>query len=278
MIHHEDLFKTGDHLSLFFQNWLPDQPPKAVLVIAHGIGEHSGRYLTLVNYFVPRGYAIYALDHRGHGRSPEKRGHIRHWENYREDLNNFIQFVRDVQTGIPIFLLGHSLGGLMVLDYVRHYPQGLRGVIASSPALAEPGISPVLIMISKIMSHIWPGLTVKTSLDVSAISHDPDVIKAYQEDPLVHEMGSVRLGTEFDRCRKLTLAHAADICCPLLLYHGKADRIMPYQGSEKFFNSVTFADKELHLIEEGFHELHHDTNKEQLFHIIEIWIDKHLEG
>jgi len=278
MKHDEDFFVSGDNVSLFFQKWTPEQAPKAVIVLAHGVGEHSGRYMTLVYHFVPLGYAIYALDHRGHGRSPGGRGHITRWQIFREDLKNFVNFVQGEQADNPLFLMGHSLGGLMVLDFALHYPQGLKGVIASSPALGKPGISPVLITISKIMSQLCPALTIKTHLDVSAISHDPAVIEAYQNDPLVHEMGSARLGTEFDRCRIWTLDHAGEFSCPLLIYHGRKDRIVPYQGTVDFFESVNIADKELHLFDNGFHELHHDTDKEDLFLLIEKWLNRQLEG
>ena len=278
MKHYEGKFKSAGNISLFFQKWIPDQVPIAVIVIAHGIGEHSGRYMTIVNHFVPLGYAIYALDHRGHGRSPGKRGHIMRWEIFREDLKHFMQFVRSEQGDKSLYLLGHSLGGLMVLDFALHYPHGLNGVIASSPALAEPNISPALILLSKIMSYIWPALTIKTTLDVTAISHDPAVIEAYQGDPLVHDRGSARLGTEFGLCRKWTLDHAGEFSCPLLIYHGRSDRIVPYQGSVEFFESVNAADKELHLFDNGFHELHHDTDKENLFLLIENWLHKHREG
>jgi len=278
MKHHEGKFKGDGNIPLFFQKWTPDQVPMAAIVIAHGIGEHSGRYMTIVNHFVPLGYCIYALDHRGHGRSPGKRGHIIRWEIFREDLNHFMQFVQTEQSDKPLFLMGHSLGGLMVLDYALHYPHGLNGVIASSPALAEPGISPALILLSKIMSHIWPALTINTNLDVTAISHDPAVVEAYQNDPLVHDMGSARLGTEFNRCRTWTLEHSGEFSCPLLIYHGRSDRIVPYQGSVEFFESVNPADKELRLFDKGFHELHHDTDKEDLFFLLENWLHKHLEG
>jgi alpha-beta hydrolase superfamily lysophospholipase len=128
------------------------------------------------------------------------------------------------------------------------------------------------------MSRIWPGLSIETHLDVSALSHDPAVISAYQNDPLVHGLASARMGTEFNRCRETMLADAAGFKLPLLIYHGKSDRIVPYEGSLRFYEMVKFKDKELHLFDEGYHELHHDTDKEKVFLLVEDWIKKHLKG
>jgi alpha-beta hydrolase superfamily lysophospholipase len=276
MIHSDGLFNGEGNLSLFFQKWLPDFQAQAVIAIVHGIGEHSGRYLTLVEHFVPLGYAIYGFDHRGHGRSAGKRGHMMHWQEFRTDLRNFIRMIQTEQKNVPLFLMGHSLGGLIVLDYALHFSEGIRAVIASSPALAAPAIPPVLMTLSRIMSRIWPGLTIETHLDVSALSHDSAVIEAYQNDPLVHGLASARLGTEFNKCRESTLNAASRFRLPLLLYHGKKDRLVPFEGTTRFFEALESDDKEFHLFENGFHELHHDTDKKKLLLLIEIWIEKHL--
>jgi alpha-beta hydrolase superfamily lysophospholipase len=278
MTHSEGSFKCEDNLSLFYQKWIPEDKSKAVIAIVHGIGEHCGRYMTLVDHFVPLGYTIYGFDQRGHGRSPGKRGHLRHWQEFRSDMKNYLQLIRTECEDLPLFLLGHSLGGLVVLDFALHNPEGIRAVIASSPALSAPGIPPLLITLSKIMSRIWPGLSIETHLDVSALSHDPAVISAYQNDPLVHGLASARMGTEFNRCRETMLADAAGFKLPLLIYHGKSDRIVPYEGSLRFYEMVKFKDKELHLFDEGYHELHHDTDKEKVFLLVEDWIKKHLKG
>jgi alpha-beta hydrolase superfamily lysophospholipase len=276
MIHGEGEFIAGSGLKLFVQKWAPSQGSKAVIAIVHGIGEHSSRYMNMVNYFIPLGYTIYAYDLRGHGRSQGKRGHIMHWEEFRSDLFKFLQFIKSNYQDLPLFLFGHSLGGLIVLDYCIHQPEGIRAVIASSPALSEPGVPRFLIFLSKILSRIWPVLTIKTKLDVTALSRDPAVIENYSIDPLVHNLASVRLGTEFSTIRELTLLMAAGFKPPLLIYHGLSDRIVPPEGTKIFYNAIRQPDKELRLFEGGYHETHNDLQKEWLFEIIHTWIKKHL--
>ncbi len=141
---------------------------------------------------------------------------------------------------------------------------------------AKPGVPAILLLISRIMSKIWPGLTIETKLDIEAISRDPDVVQAYKDDPLVHGLASARLGTEFERCRVSTLSKAKDFDLPLLLYHGKDDRIVPSGGSVDFYKALSVKDKEFHLLDGGFHEPHNDIDKDKVFSIIDKWIRIHI--
>lgn len=276
MNHHEESFKGSGDLKLYYQKWVPDSESRAVIALVHGIGEHSGRYMNVVNHFVPLGYTIYGIDHRGHGKSEGKRGHIMTWSEYRNDIHAYIQIIQKECDRQPVFILGHSLGGLITLDYCLHHPGGLKAAIVSSPALAKPGIPAILLFISKMMSKIWPGLTIETKLEIEAISRDPKVIQEYQDDPLVHGMASARLGTEFENCRLNTLANANKFNLPVLIYHGKDDRVVSPKGSIKFFDALTIEDKDIHLIEGGYHEPHNDIEMEKLFTIIEEWITKYI--
>jgi len=188
-------FKSFDGLELFYQYWKNDSNIKAVLVIVHGFGEHSGRYMNVVNHFIPNGYCIYSYDLRGHGQSPGQRGYIKDWKEYREDLKTFISFVKNKMPDTPLFLMGHSLGGLIVLEYVLHYPEGLKAVISSGPLLSEIPTSTFLLSLGRLFSRIIPRFSMDTKLDSTAISRDLNVVKAYQDDPLVHSLGTARLGT-----------------------------------------------------------------------------------
>ncbi len=122
MNHREGTFRGHGGLELYYQCWRPEGTPLAVLVLIHGFGEHSGRYMNVVNHLVPRGYAIWSFDHRGHGRSPGRRGFVRTWDEFREDIRLFLEMVRQQEGGLPVFLMGHSMGGLMVLEYALHHP------------------------------------------------------------------------------------------------------------------------------------------------------------
>ena len=275
---YEGTFRSRDGLSLYFRGWRPESPtpPKAVVALVHGFGEHSGRYASLIHYLVPRGYALYAFDLRGHGRSPGRRGHINSWQEFREDVGAFLQEVRRYEDVRPLFLFGHSMGGLMVLDYALHHPEGLKGVIASGPVLAQPGVSPVLLFISRVLSRVWPTFSLDTHLDASAISRDPDVVAAYRADPLVHSRASARLGTELTRTVEWVMAHADAWRLPLLILHGGADRLAPPEGSRVFFDAVVFEDKARIEYPGGFHEPHNDVERERVLADIAAWLEAHL--
>ncbi|MGD0573988.1 MAG: lysophospholipase [Anaerolineales bacterium] len=275
MKHTEGSFKGMGGLELYYQNWLPDGPFRAVLCIVHGVGEHSARYGNVVSYFVPRGYAVYGFDLRGHGRSPGQRGHINSWAEYREDTHAFMELVRGREPKASLFQWGHSMGSLISMDYALHYPEGLRGAVISGSAL-EPVASPALIAVAKVLSRLWPTFSLTTGLEVEAISRDPAVVKAYQEDPLVHGKSSPRWGTEFLNTIEWIKAHLQDWRVPVIILHGGGDRIVSPRGSQLFFDALPIADKELHIYEQGYHEPHNDIERERVFADVETWLKKHV--
>ena len=278
MEHYEDTFCGAGDVELYYQGWCPEGgAPKATLAIVPGFGEHSGRYKNVVDWFVPRGYAALALDTRGNGRSPGPRGYVGSFEEYRGDLGAFLQVVRARQSQSPIFLLGHSQGGLMVLEYVLHDPSGLAGVIASSPALGRLPVSPLLLLLARSLSKVWPGMSMATGLDVTALSRDEAVVQAYVGDPLVHNLGTPRLGTELMAAIEWTQAHAADLALPCLIVHGTDDRICPCEASQAFFEACDCVDKERITYEGGYHELFNDLDKERVLADVEAWLERHLE-
>lgn len=278
MAHDEDTFRGAGGIELYEQRWLSDAgEARAVVAIVHGFGEHSGRYTNMVDRLVPAGYAVYAFDLRGHGRSPGQRGHVDRWTEYREDVGAFVCHVSEREPGRPLFLLGHSMGGLIVLEYAEQHPEGLRGVIASGPLLAQPGISPVKLALGRVISRVYPRFSLDTGLDVTAISRDPAVVEAYRKDPLVHGRGTARLSTEIAAAQARTLAGAPTWTLPLLIIHGAADRLAPATGSRAFFERVPAGvDKERDEIPDGAHEPHNDTSQRQALDILQGWLDRHL--
>ena len=276
MEHTEGKFKGMGGIELFYQRWQPAGDPRATVAIVHGFGEHSGRYMNVVNCLAPAGYAVYGFDHRGHGRSPGQRGHIMAWTEYREDVRAFLKIAAEQEPKRPLFLMGHSLGGLIVLEYVLRYPDGLQGVIASSPLLAQPGVSPILIMLARLLSRIYPNFSLKTGLDASGISRAAIVVKTYVDDPLVHSLATPRLSTEISAAQAWSLAHAAELKLPLLMILGSADRLAPPDGGRKFFSQVTFTDKELHEYKDAFHECHNDIIYQEVVADLKRWLDAHV--
>ena len=281
MQHEKGQFQGEGGLQLFYQGWRPEAETKAALIIAHGLGEHSGRYANVVNHLIPRGYAIYGYDLRGHGRSPGKRGHINSWGEYRADAHAFLRMVREQQPDRPLFLMGHSLGSLIALEYTLRdsgAAEWVQGVVSSGTALSTEGFSPLLLMISRVLSRVLPALGIKTGLDATALSRNPAVVQAYQDDPLVHGVGTPRMATESMAAIEWTLGHAANWNLPLLLLHGVADRLAPIGPSRTFFDQVSIADKRMIEYPGGYHEPHNDTNHEQATADLEQWLAQHITG
>ncbi len=283
MKHEESKFTGYGDLQLYYQTWRPDDAPKATLIVVHGLGEHGGRYMNLVNAIVPDGVTVYAFDHRGHGRSAEKMvAHVDSWDEYRGDVAAFVQMVAKNEADTPLFLMGHSMGGLIVTNYVLHHPDGLRGsdklrgVIISAPPLGEVDVSPVLRGIGKVMSAIKPDFAIDSGLDVNGISRDPAVVAAYENDPLVHGKVSARWSTEFFKTIDWTRDHAADFKSPVLMIHGEADSLVPIAGSRAFFEQIQQEDKTYIAYEGGYHESLNDLHHAQAAADIGGWIEARI--
>ncbi|MBP7997895.1 MAG: lysophospholipase [Chloroflexi bacterium] len=276
MTHQQGIFKGAGGLPLFYQSWQPEGECRGVVALVHGFGEHSGRHETIARPLLAEGFAVYGFDHRGHGHSPGKRGFIQQWSEFRDDVAAFLNMIRQENVARPLFLFGHSLGGLIVLEYALHHPQNLSGVIASAPLLAQAGISPLLISLSKVLSRLWPGLNLDTRLDINGISRDSAEAKRYQDDPLVHSLGTPRLATGIAQATAWTLAHAPEWKLPLYVYHGTGDTIVPISGSRTFFAQVNIPDKQWREFAEGRHELHHDLCRDEVFHTLIEWLNAHL--
>ena len=153
----------------------------------------------MVEHFTARGFVVHAPDLRGNGRSPGQRGYISRWDVYREDLRRFLELVRSEDPGLPLFVLGNSLGGLIVLEYALQHPAGLRGVIAAAPPLGSLGVPAPLLALGKVMSRIIPRFALRTGLDLSGLARDPAVVETVLADPHFHRWGTARLSVEVTR-------------------------------------------------------------------------------
>jgi alpha-beta hydrolase superfamily lysophospholipase len=262
-------------LLLFRRAWHPPAP-RAALINLHGLGDHSGCYGALADHMVASGFAVHALDLRGNGRSPGKRGHVDAWSDYRDDLRCFVELVRGEEPGLPLFLLGNSMGGLIVIDYALHYPEGIRGVIAAAPPLGRLSVPPVLLALGRMMSRIWPGFSLQTGMDLSGLARDPAIVAELLADPLFHRLGSARLSTEVRATIARVQSRAAAFPLPLLVLHGSRDDMVPPEGSRAFVARVEHPDKRLIEYPEGRHVLFADIDHEQVLGDMEQWIERHL--
>lgn len=277
MKHGEGVFRGANGLELRAQSWHSGQEVQAAVAIVHGHGEHSGRYLNVVHALAPRGFAIIGFDHRGHGRSRGQRGHIDSWSEYREDVRAFLGWISDREPHRPIFLMGHSMGALVTLDYVLHDSGGLAGAIVSGAPIEPAGVAkPYLVLMSRMLSKACPRFPLRLALDTSALSRDAAAVRAYVEDPLVHGRFTAKWGTESLTALAWVKAHAADLKLPVLFIHGEDDRLNLPDGSRRFFERVTFADKTLLIYPKMFHELHNDIGYDLVMRDVERWLAKHL--
>ena len=271
---------TGQNGIDIFYRHLSAENEKAQLVIAHGLGEHSGRYINIFNRLVPAGFSIWALDFRGHGRSQGKRGHIDTFDQFILDLKKLVKIARESGPGEgKLFLLGHSMGGLIALNYTERFSDTLDGVVASSPGLGlTVKVPAVKAFMGKVMSSIWPGLSMGNELDASKISHDPDVVKAYLDDPLVHDRVTARFFTEFLSAMDTAHANASGIKVPLLMQVAGDDHLVDAQSSKRFFERLDVQDKKLLFYDHLYHEVYNETEteKEAVIDDLEKWLTNHL--
>ncbi|MBS9395545.1 MAG: alpha/beta hydrolase [Dolichospermum sp. LBC05a] len=275
----EGKFPGVGGLDLYYQSWHPGGEVKGILAIVHGLGGHSGLYKTIVEHLLPKEYAIYGFDLRGHGRSSGQRGYINTWAEFRNDLQSFLNLIQQQQPGCPIFLLGHSMGGVIALDYTLHYVQNkseLSGVIAFAPSIGQVGVPLSRVVLGKLLSQVCPRFSLNIGLDFSAGSRDQKILNSYTQDKLRHTLATARLSTEFFTTVDWIHTHAEKWQIPLLILHGGADRIALPAGSATFYQNVTYPDKLRIEYPGGYHDLHYDINYVEVITDLVNWMDKHL--
>ncbi|RME89855.1 MAG: alpha/beta hydrolase [Anaerolineae bacterium] len=268
--------RTRDGLNLFVQEWAPDSKPRAVVCLVHGHGEHVGRYAHVAEALTAAGFALHGFDQRGHGRSEGARGHTPSYDALLDDIEDFLAQVAENQPNLPRFLYGHSMGGNLVINYALRRRPSLAGVIATGPWLRLAFEPPRLkVTLGMAMNRILPGFTQTSGLETAALSRDPDVVRAYENDPLVHDKISARLFVSMYESGLWALEHAAEFPLPLLLMHGTADRLTSAQASEEFARR---ADERvtLRLWEGWYHEIHNEPEKEEVFQVMVAWLSEHL--
>lgn len=277
MQHNEGKFTGRNNFNLYYQSWVPDGKPIALLIIVHGIAEHSGRYANVVNYFVPKGYAVYSFDLRGHGKSDGIRSHVERFSYYLDDLKTFCDKVRDENKTAKIFLVGHSMGSTIALDYAVEHQSELNGLIVSGTTLkAGNSVTKVSILMAKILSVVMPKMGV-AALDANGISQDKAVVAAYINDPLVYT-GKLRArwGAELLKTMNKLQSTISELSLPILILQGTADRISDPSGSKMLFDGVGSKDKTLKLYEGFYHEIFNDPERQQVFLDMENWLKLHV--
>lgn len=274
MKHSEETHKAADGAEVYRQQWLPDDEPRGVVCLVHGLGEHSGRYGHLAQRFTDQGFAVFALDLRGHGKTSGNRGDLR-LPAAIADVDELLDQATTQFPGLPVFIYGHSLGGLITMTYTMQRHPDIAGQIASAPALdSELREQRVKFALANLLGGIAPGIILPTGLDADGVSRDPAVVEAYKNDPLVHDKGSTGLAKQTFAAMDVIMEQKS-FPVPLLIIHGTDDRLTVPSASKTFAENV---EGDVTLIEyEGmYHEPHNEPEQAEVFADVLEWMQARL--
>ncbi|ARV06605.1 alpha/beta hydrolase [Polaribacter sp. SA4-10] len=257
----------------FYGQFWEAENTKAVVVLVHGMGEHSARYADfVVPNLLKNDFSVVAFDHFGHGKTSGKRGHNPSFDAVLESVSKVIEKAKTIFPNTPIFLYGHSMGGNAVLNYVLRKENSLQGVIATSPFLKLAFQPPAWKLgMGKLLQKIAPSITMGNELDPNDISRDKKEVEKYINDPLVHDKISPNFSLTFIDTGDWAIKNASSLKTPMLLLHGTGDKIIDYKGTEEFAKNTKKAT--LKLYEGGYHELHNDLCKEEFMAAIINWLN-----
>jgi alpha-beta hydrolase superfamily lysophospholipase len=262
-------------LKIFNRSWRPDGAPRGVVVLSHGFNSHSGYYLWAAEQLLASGLAVYALDYRGRGKSDGERYYIDKFSEYQSDLDMTVKLARSREPGLPIFILGHSAGGVIACNYVLDNQKDIAGLICESFAYRVPAPDFALAVL-KGLSHLAPHAHV-LNLPKKDFSRDPKVVQALIDDPLLaHEVQPTKTVAEMVRADERLKRDFPLFTLPLLIIHGTRDVVTRPEGSKEFYDRASSADKTLKLYEGYAHDPLNDIGKEAVMADIRAWIEKHL--
>jgi alpha-beta hydrolase superfamily lysophospholipase len=274
----EAWFSAPDELAIFHRAWLPAREPQRVLLLVHGFGEHSGRYDQLAAWFAARGCAVYGYDHRGHGRSGGIRTHVESFDEYLDDLSAIHELVREEHPGLPLTLVGHSMGGLIGLAYLALRKPALRSAVISAPALTpDRAVSPLRLWLARALRSVAPRFAMASGLDLSGLSRDENVLRRYLADPLVVRTMTASLGAEMIATAPRVRANAAAIEVPVLMMHGAADPICIASASEEFAAQLRAPGSALRIYPDLRHEIFNEPERERVFGDAWAWLEGEAE-
>ncbi|MBD3414172.1 MAG: alpha/beta fold hydrolase [Candidatus Aminicenantes bacterium] len=274
-----ELFKTFDDIKLFEQSFTPEKDIKGIIVLIHGLTEHSGSYIKVSKTFAKHKYAVNLFDLRGHGKSDGPFAFMDSFEDFLDDLSVFLNIVKDRYPKKPVFLFGQGMGGILSTLYVIENKPDIRGLILSAPALQLNGlISPILQRFAMLLGRLiprWPLIEIKPSL----VSKDPIVVQAYEKDPLVyHGKIYARTCLELIRASKKVNQQANEIKPPVFIVHGREDLLFDHEGSSQFFQKLNSPDKFLQIYKGLSHYLLFGSQGRKVIEDIIQWADSHVRS
>jgi len=267
-------WNTAAGVNIFGRDWAPEGNMRGVLCLVHGLGEHSGRYHHVARWLGEAGYAMVGFDLPGHGHSGGARGYSSYYEISAE-IDRLLHETATRYPGLPRFLYGHSLGGALVLYHILKCRPAVQGAIVTSPGLrtGQP-VAASKLFLAKVMARLMPSFSMNNGLDLKNLAQDKEVIRLYQNDPLVHDRITAKLGLDILSRGEWILENANEFPVPLLLMQGSADTIVSTAATAQFANSAP-AEKLTYRAWEGFyHETHNEPEKKQVLQAIQTWLDQ----
>ena len=274
MTYIEETVTTTDGLRLYLRRH-EHSNARAEILITHGFGEHSGRYGALTDHLVSHGYSVTAYDHRGHGLSDGLPGHVESFAEYDEDLAKLISSVRSRGQTTPLFLIGHSMGGLIALRYMASKNGALSGAIISAPLIEVAVAVPAhKLMIARVGARMAPRMRLDNEINPSHLSRDPEVGRAYAADPLVNRKVSPKWFAEAQRAMHVVAESVSRITLPTLVMHGTEDKLASVEATKRMFERIGSADKELVIYPGYYHELFNEPEKQEVFERVTDWLGK----
>lgn len=274
MKHQEGKFQDNKGQSLYYQSWTPEGEAKAAALIVHGLNEHSGRYQDLAAFLTENDYAVYSLDLPGHGKSYGLRSYVDDLQDFIDPLEIYQDMIREWHPGLPIYLLGHSMGGTISAAYLIEHQDKFAGAVLSGPLVKVPDyVSNFTLKIGEILSAVLPKMRI-ISIDAQAVSRDPAVVEDYLNDPLVFT-GKVtaRISNEINKAIAIIEEKGSMISIPLLLLHGSADRLCESAWSEYLNDLVSSQDKKLIIYEGLYHEVYNEPEADTVFADLLNWLE-----
>jgi len=274
MKHQEGYFSEQDH-SIYYQYWLPENPPKAVLLVIHGVNEHCGRYQHLAAYFTDKDYAVYGLDHIGHGKSSGTRSFVEDISSLISPILTYLDMIKEWHPGIPVYLIGHSMGGLIGANFLIDNQDKVQGAVLSGTLTLVPEyVSDFTLKIGQLLSTIMPKLRL-IALDSTGISRDPAIVQAYKDDPLVYNgKMTARISNVMNDGISRISSKASNINIPVLLLHGGDDPICDPECSKYLHNLISSQQNKLIIYDDLFHEIYNEPEQETVFKDILKWLDE----
>ena len=256
--------------------WRPESP-RAVLLLVHGYAEHSARYEHVGQWFGARGFAVHGYDHRGHGRSGGPVCHVDRFDEFLDDLARMLAAVREEEPGRPLFLVGHSMGGLITAAFLRERRPDVAGAVLSGPALGLVDHFPAWRKLAvRVLRRVVPKLSLPSGMDSGGVSRDPEVVRIYREDPLVHSTMTSAFAMELLAAVERTAGGGADVRVPVLFLHGEADVLTPVEGTREFHATMKTEGSALKTYPGLYHEIFNEPEQEQVFEDVLAWLEQRL--